>query len=80
MERASVSEPTDYEIASLMQQLGGTFVARLAACWMVADYDNRAKLIAAFPDYWDDFRQAVILRKQQQPRLYKVPYDPPESV
>ena len=64
--RTADDEITDYDITTAMHHLGGTFVAKLAAAWMVADPQNRDKLKAAFPDYWDDFREVIKLRRERQ--------------
>jgi len=56
--------PTQYDNAlHLMEVQGGSFVKALANCYMHADTANKAKLRAAFADYFESyelcFRQHV---------------------
>jgi hypothetical protein len=47
---------SDYEIADAMIRLGGAFMKRLGAAAMHADPVNLAKLRAAFPLEWNEYR------------------------
>lgn len=47
----------DYEIAQMMRRYGGSFVHKLADCFLAADGINRQRVKAAFPDYWQAYRQ-----------------------
>src|SRR5712691_12100353 len=42
----------DFTIAAAMRRYGGGFVTLLGKLWQAADDDNRARLKAAFPEYW----------------------------
>ena len=43
----------------MMIRRGGSFVQKLAEAWRVADSDNSAKLIRAFPEYFASYREAA---------------------
>lgn len=47
----------DYEIAQMMRTYGGSFVKKLAECFLSADGINRVRVKGAFPDYWQAYRQ-----------------------
>lgn len=47
---------TDYDITGAMIVYGGSFVQALARAWRCADAANQAKLKAAFPEYWEQYR------------------------
>jgi hypothetical protein len=51
----------DVDIAHTMQRFGGSFSKKLAETWMVADDDNRARIQAAFPDFWDKYAELARL-------------------
>jgi len=57
-----VDEITDYQIADAMKAIGGSFVRALGLAWFAADLINREKLKAAFPEYWEEYRELVALR------------------
>ena len=45
----------------LMESIGGSFIRSLAACYMSADPQNKARLLAAFPDWFGKYsKQATI--------------------
>ena len=48
---------SDYEITEAMIQMGGSFVRLLGKLWRVADTDNRARLKATFPEYWERYAE-----------------------
>jgi hypothetical protein len=54
--------PTDDEIADMMQWYGGGFVAKLGDLFQYASAENRAILKAAFPHYWAQYADLVILK------------------
>ena len=41
----------------MMERLGGSFVRSLASCYYAADSTNKARLLAAFPDYFGKYRE-----------------------
>jgi len=43
---------TDYDIAKVMRQYGGSFAQAMAEAWFKADGPNQARIKAAFPDLW----------------------------
>lgn len=49
--------PTDNEIAQAMITWGGSFVQRLGQLYGWADEDNRRRLKAAFPEYWQKYAE-----------------------
>jgi len=57
-----VDEITDYQIADAMKAIGGSFVRTLGQLWFMADLINREKLKAAFPEYWEEYRELVQLK------------------
>ena len=46
----------DYYIEESMINFGGDFVRRLGMLHRVGDPDNRARIKAAFPEYWEKYR------------------------
>lgn len=40
----------------MMEMQGGSFVRSLAHCYQVADTENRARLVKAFPDYFEKYQ------------------------
>jgi hypothetical protein len=45
-----------------MERLGGSFVRALAECWLRADPANRARLEAAFADYFNQYADLAAKR------------------
>lgn len=41
----------------MMEVQGGSFVKSLAACFYAADTKNRARLLAAFPDWFGEYER-----------------------
>jgi len=41
----------------MMEVMGGSFVKSLAACYYCADMSNKIRLEAAFPDYFNKYRE-----------------------
>lgn len=46
----------DIDIIEAMEKYGGSFVVALAQAARRADSINLAKLKAAFPEYWEQYR------------------------
>ena len=46
----------DFLITAVMLEYGGDFVKRLAMLHRVADPENREKIKAAWPEYWEKYR------------------------
>jgi len=57
---------TDYQITAAMMTYGGSFVSTLGKLFRMADERNMAKLKAAFPEYWDEYRELAQLRADTQ--------------
>lgn len=57
---------SDSEIADAMQRYGGSFVSALAEAWYLGDDDNRFKLLRAFPEYVEEFREVARLKRARQ--------------
>jgi hypothetical protein len=55
-----MAEPSDEQIVDTMAKMGGSFVKALADCWRRGDGHNKAKLKAAFPEYWRDYRAKTV--------------------
>jgi hypothetical protein len=45
----------DFHVTKAMMTYGGGFVQQLGQLWQRGDNVNRAKLKAAFPEYWRDY-------------------------
>lgn len=58
---------SDHEILTTMEQFGGSFASNLAKAWFNADAQNSARLRAAFPDLWEEYRKFAALNKTQVP-------------
>ena len=56
---------SDYEMACAMKMYGGSFVSRLGELWFAADGVNKAKLVAAFPEYVADYRDVARLKREK---------------
>lgn len=56
--------PTDHETALHMERTGGDFAHRLALAYLCADYDNRARLVAAFGDLWSRYRAGLVAQRE----------------
>lgn len=41
----------------MMEVQGGSFVKSLAHCYYMADQSNRARLVAAFPDWFGEYEK-----------------------
>jgi hypothetical protein len=48
---------SDYNTITAMETYGGSFVQRLAAAYIAADDDNRARIRTAFSDLWAKYRK-----------------------
>jgi hypothetical protein len=65
--------------AELMLQIGGSFAQHLARAFKVADSDNRARIIAAWPDLFERYhrmgaeREGAALHWDGSPLRYPVP-------
>ena len=55
--------PDDAEITAAMLLYGGSFVSHLGNLWRFADDDNRARLKAAFPEYWAEYIDLVHIKR-----------------
>lgn len=57
---------SDYEIAEAMRKYGGGFVAALGEAWFRGDDDNRFKLLRAFSEYVEEYRELARLKRARQ--------------
>lgn len=48
---------TSYDVTEAMLKYGGGFVRQLALLLRQADEDNTRRLVAAFPEYLDTYRE-----------------------
>lgn len=55
---------TDDDIADAMLAYGGSFVELLAALWRQADPENRARIKASWPEYWNQYKELVALKRK----------------
>lgn len=60
-----MSDVTDYDITEAMIIYGGNFVHTLGNLFRLADEVNQAKLRMAFPEYWEEYRELVVLRMER---------------
>lgn len=57
---------TDDDITDAMITYGGSFVVALGWAFRRADIVNRARLKAAFPEYWAEYRELAERKRQQR--------------
>lgn len=57
------TQVSSFKIASCMIAMGGSFVKALGSALLNADSENRAKIQATWPDYWEEYSQMVILKE-----------------
>lgn len=50
---------TEWEITEAMILRGGSFVSCLGELFRKADPDNKRKIVAAFPEYFEEYRQTA---------------------
>lgn len=58
--------PTDFAIVEAMSRFGGSFAKALAAAFQRADPDNFARLRAAFPELWSEYREVATIRAERK--------------
>jgi len=57
---------TDAAVAQAMITYGGSFVQALGRAYGMADTLNRARLVLAFQDYFDEYRKIARLHAQRR--------------
>jgi hypothetical protein len=57
---------TDRDIVITMGRYGGSFAQALAEAFYRADADNFARLKAAFPEIWENYRELATLAASQE--------------
>ena len=57
----------DEDTIGAMLQFGGGFVVQLARLYQSADANNRARIQAAWPEYWQRYTELAAHRDQGQP-------------
>lgn len=50
----------NHHAAKTMEQIGGSFAAALAVAYFNADSDNKARILGAFSDLFEKYRQINI--------------------
>lgn len=65
---------TEYDVLEAMRIDGGGFIKALAEAWARADMNNKAKLMRAFGDYYDEYceRAKEIAMKRRVVRNFDV--------
>lgn len=63
----------EHAVLDAMEQLGGSFVSRLAKAWRYADAFNHKKLKDTFGDYWEEYERAVEMRAKIAEAEEKLP-------
>jgi hypothetical protein len=58
----------DEDVAVVMRKLGGSFVQTLGALWAQGDADNRRRIKAAWPEYWEIYTRHARRLLAQEPR------------
>lgn len=58
----------DEDTIGAMMQFGGGFVEQLARLYHRADADNRARIQAAWPEYWQRYTELAALRRTDRPQ------------
>ncbi len=53
---------TDDDITQAMFTFGGSFVSKLGTLWRLADDENRARIKAAWPEYWKEYAELAALK------------------
>jgi hypothetical protein len=48
---------TEYDVTEAMLRYGGSFVQQLARLIRMADADNKRRLVEAFPEYLEQYRE-----------------------
>ena len=56
---------TDYDVADAMILYGGNFVQTLGHLFQRGDADNQARVKAAWPEYWAEYRELARLKAAQ---------------
>jgi hypothetical protein len=56
---------TDFEMMAAMQAYGGGFFSVIARAWMVGDEQNRAKILATWPEEVERYRELAKLKREQ---------------
>lgn len=64
-------EVDEMDVLDAMESHGGSFVSRLAVAWKAADLNNRIKLMAAFPEYWDIYTEMAKKIKEREQNKVK---------
>lgn len=57
--------PDDYEITGAMMRFGGSFVRTLGELARRADPENLNRLKAAFPEFWSEYTDVALMRRQR---------------
>ena len=65
MQRMADEPVTDFEMAEAMTKYGGSFCQHLGSLWYHADPENRAKILATWPDYCAEYRDLARLKREQ---------------
>ena len=64
-----IANRDDYlEAARLMQSIGGGFASHIAAAFFVADKDNTQRLLEAFPELFDRYKEMARQERENRER------------
>lgn len=55
----------DFRVLNAMRIYGGSFVKALATAALCADEQNRARIKAAFPEYWSKYTEMAKTLKEE---------------
>ena len=58
----------DEDTIGAMMTFGGGFVEQLARLYQSADANNRARIQAAWPEYWQRYTELAALRRTDRPQ------------
>lgn len=66
LSEVEIEEPvvTDEEILTEMKRYGGSFVSSLADLYRKGDLINRGKIKLAFSNYWNEYKELAVAKKQ----------------
>ncbi len=65
-EKLIVPTVDDFEVSDAMIAQGGGFVRTLGHLWRQGDDDNRARIKAAWPEYWEQYRRLALGARYQR--------------
>jgi hypothetical protein len=64
-----MSDFTDHDVTEAMIKFGGGFVQQLGQLYRRGDSDNRKRLLAAFPEYWQTYKRIAIEHLEEKQKV-----------